>query len=171
MSTKELKRTVCNTATKASGDDEVSAKVLKSSFDAATSSLTFIINNSLATDVVPARWKQAVVIPVYKSGNRSDPEVFYPIPLLPVVSNGAKRLVHQQLTTYLENNSFLHACQCEFRSSRSTEMTLLLVTEPILRGMDNHKFPLLCLLDWSKAFDCDLHRLLLDTLQRFGIDP
>ena len=51
-------------------------------------------------------------------------------------------------------------------------MALLSITEPILRGMESHKFPFLCLLDLSKAFDCVPHRLLLDQLNRLGItDP
>ena len=83
-----------------------------------------------------------------------------------------ERLVHQQLSTYLESNNLLTQSQYGFRSGRSSEMALLSVTEPILRGMEDHKFSLLCLLDLSKAFDWVPHHLLLDKLRRLGIsDP
>ena len=80
--------------------------------------------------------------------------------------------MHQQLSSYLESNNLLTQSQYGFRSGRSSEMALLSVTEPILPGMEDHRFSLLCLLDLSKAFDYVPHRLLLDKLRRLGMsDP
>ena len=169
VSIREVKKAVRSMANKTGGNDDISVRALKASLDATASSLTFIINSSLTKGVVPSRWKQAVVISVHKSGDRGDPKNFRPISLLPVVSKVAERLVHQQLTTYLESNNLLSPCQYGFRRGRSTEMALLTMTEQILHGMENHKFSLLCLLDLSKAFDSVPHRKLLDKLLGLGI--
>lgn len=81
----------------------------------------------------------------------------------------AERVVHQPLMAYLETNNTLSGCQFGFRHGRYTEMTLASVSETIVRGIDNRKLSLLCLLDLSKAFDCVPHRELLDKLSQLGI--
>ena len=95
VSTKGVQGTVHSMATKAGVFDEVSVKVLKSSLDATISSVAFIISNSLVRDVALPRWRQAILIPVHKTGNKSNPKKFRYISLLPVVSKVAEGLVHR----------------------------------------------------------------------------
>ena len=47
--------------------------------------LTFIINFSLKSGVVPSEWKVAKVIPLYKSGSLAEIDDYRPISFLPTL--------------------------------------------------------------------------------------
>ena len=169
VSIRTVKKVVRGMANKAGGRDGITAKLLKVSLPTMAASFTFLINSSLTCGVVPACWKEAVVVPVRKSGAKDEPRNFRPISLLPVVSKFTERIVHQQLVAYLESNELITPHQFGFRTGRSTEMALLTVTEPTLLSMESRKLSLLSLLDLSKAFDCVPHGQLLDSLSSLGI--
>ena len=71
---------------KASGLDNISARQLKEASPTVTRSLTFIINQSIATGIFPKAWKRARVSPIFKEDLRTDPNNYRPISVLPVVS-------------------------------------------------------------------------------------
>ena len=71
---------------KASGLDNISARLLKEASPIVTRSLTFIINQSIATGIFPKAWKRARVSPIFKEDLRTDPNNYRPISVLPVVS-------------------------------------------------------------------------------------
>ena len=56
-----------------------------------------IFNNSLSKGVVPKQWKSAVVTPVFKGGKASNPGVYRPLSLLPIISKVLEHFVHKQL--------------------------------------------------------------------------
>ena len=154
VSISAVKKIVGNMANKAGGREQVTVKLLKSSLLATAATLIFLINSSISRDYVPASWKEAIVVPIHKAGQVDDPKNFRPISLLPVVSKVAERVVHQQLMAYLETHKLITDYQFGFRPGRSTEMTLLSVTAPILQGMKGNSFLCSCLFDLRKAFDC-----------------
>ena len=53
---------------KAKGLDKIPACLLKDSAVVITQSITFFVNLSLKTGIVPDEWKQARVVPLHKSG-------------------------------------------------------------------------------------------------------
>ena len=53
---------------KATGIDELPANLLKDCSSEISYPLSFIINLSLRTGVIPSEWKTAVVTPLHKSG-------------------------------------------------------------------------------------------------------
>lgn len=71
---------------KASGLDNISARLLKEAAPIVTRSLTFIINLSITTGVFPNAWKIAKVSPIFKEDVKTDPNNYRPISVLPVVS-------------------------------------------------------------------------------------
>ena len=58
--------------------------------------------------------------------------------------------------------------QSAYRGSHSTITALLNVTDDIYECLDNSELVFLVLLDYSKAFDCANHRLILAKLQASG---
>ena len=72
--------------------------------------------------------------------------------------------------SYLNDNTLLSPYKSAYRPSRSTETTLLKVTNDLLLALDSGKISILVLLDLSAAFDTVDHQTLLKTLQNyFGI--
>ena len=71
---------------KATGDEQISCRLLKMTKYVIAESLTDIINKSLATGCVPNGWKVARVIPIFKAGDMSNPSNYRPISVLFIVS-------------------------------------------------------------------------------------
>ena len=154
---------------KATGTDNLPANLLKYSSKAIAEPLTFIINLSLGTGVVPNDWKVARVLPLYKSGSRSSLDNYRPISILPVISKIAEKVVHSQLIHFLELNNLLSNSQFGFRQNRSTEMATTIFTDDIRQSVDKGNLVGAVFIDLRKAFDTISHSLLLSKLQSYGI--
>jgi len=96
---------------KAPGIDKISIRVNKHSPPAILSSVTSIINESLASNTFPMEWKPAEAIPVVKEGDHEKPNNYRPISLLPVLSKLCECIALNQLMPYLVENDRLSVHQ------------------------------------------------------------
>ena len=103
---------------KASGVDQIGARVLQMAAEGISHSLTSLFNTSLDTGQVPVEWKLANIIPVPKSCTSERIDNFRPISLLPVAAKVFERLVHQQVFYHLQKFNILHPTQSGFRPHR-----------------------------------------------------
>ena len=131
--------------------------------------LLCIINNSIVTETVPTSWKCAVVIPLHKKGDPSQASNFRPITNVPAICKIVEKLVHQQITAYLDHYRLFSEDQHGFMARHSTTTALLTMTDQILTGMDQSEITLLALIDLSRCFDVVDHAALLTSLQQLQI--
>lgn len=64
--------------------------------------ITSMVNATFLTSVFPLKWKTAKVTPIPKDGDHEQANNKRPISLLPVLSKVCERVVHDQLTSYLQ---------------------------------------------------------------------
>lgn len=110
--------------------------------------ITSIFNKILTTSCFPNSWKTAKIIPLPKSN--SD---YRPIAILPFLSKAFERVLHVQISNFLESNSLLSDRQSGFRSGQSCTTALIDVVEDIRKDIDDDMLTFLVLLDHTKAFD------------------
>lgn len=159
----------CMGDSRACGSDEITLKMLRITFPVVGPHLLHIINHSLTSGKVPAEWKEAIILPLYKAGDRTDPNNFRPISILPVVGKLCEKIVCFQLTSYLSENNILCDEQHGFRPCRSTETAMLDTVSYLSSNMDSGRVTALLTADTSKAFDSVEHDRLLAKLGWYGV--
>ena len=89
---------------KATGPDEISARVLKECTAELAAPLTRLFSECFRHGVQPSQWKIAHVVPVYEKLSRSKPNNYRPVSLLSIVSKVMESVVNCQLTNHLERH-------------------------------------------------------------------
>ena len=154
---------------KSSGLDNISSTVIKRAFETLTPQVTFMFNLSIPGAQFPDIWKRALVVPIPKQGNLTKVQNYRPISLLPLPGKILEKLVHHQLSDYLETEMLLAGEQHGFRRNHSTIHSIEQVTSFINKKMDAKLPTAAVFVDFRKAFDCVQHPVLLNKLRNLGL--
>jgi hypothetical protein len=152
---------------KATGPDEIPARLLKNTAAIVAPSLCKLFNKSLQHGIVPRDWKLANVVPVYKKNDREHAENYRPISLLPIVSKVLERCIFINMKQFL--SQLVNDCQHGFLQGKSCVTNLLEVLVYIGTCVDNGGQVDMLYLDMSKAFDRINHKRLIRKLSNSGI--
>ena len=96
-----LKQLKCLKLKKVSGLDGLPARLLKDSAVVIADCVTHLVNLFIESGTVPSEWKQAKVVPLFKSGNKDDLDNYRPMSILPILSKILEKAVFHQLHSYL----------------------------------------------------------------------
>ena len=127
--------------------------------------MTHPFNLSVRSAIFPQAWKDALVIPIPKSGDLHKVNNFGPISPLPLPGKILEKLVHVQLTACLEENSILEDVQHGFRKNHSTVHSVAQLTNYINVKKDIEVPTLATYINFRKAFDCVQHDTLINKLK------
>ena len=94
---------------KSSGYDGMSIMILKHRVKAIRKPFTYICNFSLTYGIFPDRCMYALVLPVYKRGERTDRSNYRPISLLLSLSKVLQTMIFNRLNQHLNVNRILVA--------------------------------------------------------------
>ena len=154
---------------KASGPDKISPKLLKNMADYLAQPLASLFQASLEQGKVPHQWKNALVTPIFKKGNKHDAANYRPVSLTSVCCKLLEHIVAKSVMEHLDVNNILSDSQYGFRAKRSCETQLVTFIDELQRHLAKDMQIDLAILDFSKAFDVVPHSKLLYKLDYYGI--
>ena len=128
-----------------------------------------IFSFSFSNGIFPLQMKIAKVIPIFKSGDKSQFNTYRPISVLSQFSKFFETLFCERLRTYIDKHVLLSDNQYGLRSNRSTSLALLELVEKITKSIDDGKYTIGIFIDIKKAFDTIGHNILLQKLHFLGV--
>jgi ribonuclease HI len=169
----ELEEALLCTKTKgAPGGDEIAPPLLQNLGPVGKGVLLKLLNRSWSEGECPQSWRDAVIIPLLKSGKPAEKvDSYRPVSLTSCIAKTLERMVAARLHHLAESRGWWSCKQAGFRRLHSTEDQVLRLSQSISDGFQARK-PLrtvLALLDFSKAFDTVWRSRLLDGMLAKGV--
>ena len=131
--------------------------------------LTRIINCSISSGIFPSLWNSGRIIPVPKSGSKTNIENYRPICLSSVLGKIVESVIRDKFLMHLDK--LLPENMYGFRKSKSTQDAVVHLTDRILELKASGKVVGLLALDASAAFDCLSHDVILSSMKLLGVGP
>ena len=168
---RELKTAIGNMKLRgAPGPDNIPPSFLKNLGPRAMEMLLNIFNKSLGSSVVPQSWRDAIILPLLKSGKpAASVTSFRPISLTSCVVKLLERMLSERLYFMAERGGWFSKLQAGFRKGRGVEDQILRITQRITDGFHKSERSILTLLDFSKAYDTVWRERLLSSLIDRGV--
>ena len=154
---------------KASGPDQVPARLLKEMADELAPILTVIFKKCLTYGETPHIWLSANVTAIFKKGDRFKASNYRPVSLTCLICKVLEHIVVSNVMKHLDNHQILTDCQHGFRARRSCETQLISLIHELASSLDSKKQHDIAVLDFSKAFDRVPHERLLAKLHHYGV--
>ncbi|CAH8658828.1 unnamed protein product [Dicrocoelium dendriticum] len=155
--------------TKASGPDSVHPKLLHELAGELSGPLTCVFQKSLNSCILPTEWKEAVVCPIFKCGDKDLPANYRPVSLTSVVVKLLEKLVRDTVENHLSRFNLLSVEQHGFRKGFSCQTNLLVARECWAEAVDSGHAVDVVFIDFAKAFDTVPHSRLSLKLRSYGI--
>ncbi|KAG8250170.1 hypothetical protein J6590_108324 [Homalodisca vitripennis] len=150
------------------GIDEVPSKAVKHCANQLAAPLVTIINKSFDNGHFPSKLKLSKVYPKHKKGSKTKLENYRPISLISPFSKIIEKIALKRMVQHLQEQELLSNCQHGFLKGRSTITAMTSLVEHITDQLEDNKFVSAILLDYSKAFDCLGHDLIVKKLSILG---
>ena len=153
---------------KASGYDNMPARVLKYGAVKLAIPLANLYNSCITNRQWPNNWKRGEWTPVFKKEDPQDCRNYRPITVLPVVSKVFEQLLSDQISKQFDSR--LDPRITAYRKRHSCETTLISLIEAWKSARDNQKIVKILSTDLSKAFDSLHPSLMISKLKAYGFN-
>ena len=161
----------CLKTGKSVGLDIIPGEYLKMIYTRIRPFLTKMFFTLYERQTFPQEWRRALIIPIFKAGNRHDPQNYRGISLLNIVSKLFTSILTKRLQQWAEDNGKICREQAGFRAEYSTIDHIFTLYAMILKsvyGGGRGKL-YVAFIDYQKAFDSVNRTCLWIVLEKAGV--
>ncbi|XP_035731235.1 uncharacterized protein LOC118445651 [Vespa mandarinia] len=164
----EIKETINNLKNnKASGEDSITAELLKWSQSKIIEELQLIFEDILRTERFPEEWKVALIHPLHEKGDKLNVDNYRGISLLQTAYKIISKILLNRIETTLDKQ--LGKYQAGFRKGRSCSEQIFNLISIIRQRILNSKDIGVTFIDFKKAFDSVDRETIDKTIREFGV--
>ncbi|KAJ7407773.1 RNA-directed DNA polymerase from mobile element jockey-like protein [Pitangus sulphuratus] len=139
------------------GPDRIHPRILKEQADVITKPLWIIFEQPRESTEVPADWKLANVVQIFKKDKKEDPGNYRPGTVM-------EKIILGSIEIHLKDNAVTGQNQHGFMRGNSCLSNLISFYDKITHLVDQGKPVDVTFLDFSKAFSTVSHRILLEKI-------
>ena len=148
----------------------LSTRLLRDEFRCLTLELTYIYKTCIKSGVFPDLWDIGVLTPIPKTcWNSKNAKDWRPITQIALPCKLLERIIHIQLSSYLEEHNILFNNQHGFRSDKSTSSAIFSALKELYENWNKHLFSTCIFIDFSCAFDSIDQDIFLRKLKLYGL--
>jgi len=116
---------------------------------------------------LPEKWKESIIVPIYKKGDKTDCNNYTGISLLPTTYKILSNILLSSLIPYMEEVIGDH--QCGFRCNRSTTDHIFCVRQILEKKWELNEAVHQLFIDFKKAYESVRREVLYNILIEFGV--
>ena len=154
---------------KACGEDQVFAEMWKYSGSSTQTSLHMVLQKIWRSEKLPEQWTTAIINPIHKKGDRSNPDNYRGISILGSTYKIFSKILYNRIKEQLDQE--LGEYQGGFRPWRSCAEQIITLKLIMAYYRKRNKPLSITFIDFKKAYD-SIHRpSLFKILRHFGLHP
>ncbi|VEN37593.1 unnamed protein product [Callosobruchus maculatus] len=153
---------------KTPGSDNITAEMFKYGGEALEVHMYNMIKNIWIKEELPEDWREAIICPIYKKGDKADCHNYRGIALLNAAYKILTMYLKDKLTVEMEN--IVGEYQCGFRPGRSTIDQIFTLRELQAESYEHGLQTLVLFVDFQQAYDRIKRHRMYKVLEDFKIN-
>ena len=154
---------------KSYGSDLIMNEMIKSAATLIEQPLLKLFNMSLESGIYPETWCRGYMVPIFKSGKKSDVNNYRPITASSCLGKLFNTVLNNRLNKFLDENNIISWEQAGFSKGQRAADHILLLKSLIDMYKTKKKHLYACFIDLSSAFDNVWHSGLYYKLSSSGL--
>jgi hypothetical protein len=147
--------------------NHVPVELIQAGGEMLLSAIHKLVNSTWNKEELPNQWKESIIVPIHKKGDKTDCNNYRGISLLSTSYNILSNFLLSKLSPYIDEIIGDH--QCGFRRNRSTTDQILYIRQILERKWEYNKTVHQLFKTFEKAYDSQRDEVLYNILIEFGV--
>jgi len=152
---------------KSPGIDQIPAELIKAGGRTICCEIHKLIISVWNKEELPDEWKESIIVPICKKGDKTGCNNYRGISLLPTTYKVLSNILVSRLMSYAGEVIGDH--QCGFRRNRSTTNHIFCIRQILEKKWDYNEAVHQLFIDFKKAYDSVRREVLYNILIEFGV--